>query len=124
MHFDAGRLRHGLRVLRVLKSDRRRIRANTAVNFLLSLPAWLGCLLVIVPYVKTNVFYSSNPQIVFTSLVRLTQKALPAQQLAGLGLVFFVLYLPFCVFRKLRNAVVVRRISRRLSDEGDDHAAG
>jgi len=49
---------------------------------------------------------------------------LPGMQIILLALVFLLLYLPCCALRKMRNAILVRRLSRELNDQGDGRAVG
>ena len=106
------------------KKGKRLLLRTTAVNFLLSLPALVGCAAVLAPYIGEHVFFSGNPQIVLGSLKQLMKTPLPMEQWVELLLVFLLLYLPFLILRKMRNAVAVRRLTRELNDAGGGHAAG
>ena len=106
------------------KKGKRLLFRTTAVNFLLSLPALVGCAAVLAPYIGEHVYFSGNPQIVLGSLTRLMKTPLPMEQWVELLLVFLLLYLPFLILRKMRNAVAVRRLTRELNDAGGGHAAG
>ena len=67
---------------------------------------------------------TSNLQLMATAVVRLLRAPLPAAQWMRLIPVFLLLYLPFCLLRKMRNAVLVRRLTKECNDLGGDHAAG
>ena len=63
-------------------------------------------------------------QLIISGALRLLRTPLPAAQARQLLAVFLLLSLPLCVLRKMRCAVIVRRLSREISDLGDGHAAG
>ena len=111
-------------VRRARKIGRRQLMKNALINLLLCLPAAAGFAAVLVPHVLQGLSASSNVQLVIASLLRLLRTPLTGVQRANLLAVFAVLYLPLCLLRKMRNAVLTRRLTREISDLGDPHAAG
>lgn len=101
-----------------------RMGKNMLQNLLLSLPALLGAIAVLLPYILNNIRFTSNKLMLLQGVLRLIKSPLPGTQLVLLGLVFLLLYLPLCALRKMRNAVLVRRLSRELNEREDGHAAG
>lgn len=97
---------------------------NTLVNFLLSLPALMGGLAVLLPYAAGNLRVTGNKLMLLQSVMRLLKAPLPGKELLMLALVFLLLYLPLCALRKTRNAALVRRLSREWDAQGGGHAAG
>lgn len=97
---------------------------NMLGNMLLSLPAMIGAVAVIIPYILDHIRITSNKLMLLQGILRVIKSPLPGTQIILLALVFLLLYLPFCALRKMRNAVLVRRLSRELNDQGGGHAAG
>ena len=116
------------RFLRTIRQTRRRgkkkIVRTTIGNIVLSLPGFLGAVLVLGGYIAGKVNFSSSPEIIVASLMRLTRQPLPGETRMQLLLVFLILYLPLALFRKMRNAVRVRRLTQDCDRLGNDHAAG
>lgn len=109
---------------RIRRRDGDLLRKNTAVNMLLALPALAGFLAVLTPYVLGLLPASGDVQTLILSLQTLLRQPLPAGQTAALAAVYFALYVPLCLIRKLRSAVLVRRKTKELSGLGERHAAG
>ena len=97
---------------------------NMLGNMLLSLPAMIGALAVIVPYILDHIRITGNKLMLLQGILRVIKSPLPGMQIILLALVFLLLYLPCCALRKMRNAVLVRRLSRELNDQGDGRAVG
>ena len=97
---------------------------NMLQNMLLSLPAMIGALAVILPYILDNIRVTSNKLMLLQGILRVIKSPLPGMQILLLVLVFLILYLPCCALRKMRNAVLVRRLSQELNEQGGGHAAG
>ena len=121
-HLGPGKTAFFRRRVRVM--GRKTLLKNAGVNALLTLPALAGFVGVLIPYVKSGLPPSSNMQLIISGALRLLRTPLPAAQARQLLAVFLLLYLPLCVLRKMRCAVIVRRLSREVSDLGDGHAAG
>lgn len=92
---------------RIRKKYGRAILKNTLVNFLISLPFWIGVALVLVPYVRASVVFSMSTDLVVSQSLRLLRSPLPAGTLLILGGVALVLYVPFWILRKTRNAALI-----------------
>jgi len=113
-----------LKKMRRLRSCKRGKQAlHFLVNFLLTLPAICGFAGVLVPYLKNNVYFSSNLQITLRSLTKLLETPLPADLMLRLFAVLMIWYLPLCVVRKLLNARLVKKLGESCSQEGEKHAA-
>ena len=97
---------------RILKKHRKEMRGNTFVNFFLSLPALIGFGAVLVPYVRANVDFSLSADMMATQVLRLLRTPLPTAELIKLAGATAVLYVPFWIFRKTRNAVLMARLMR------------
>ncbi len=111
-------------VRRARRIGRKELIRNALTNMLLTLPAVIGCLAVLIPYVRENLRASSQIQLLISSALRLLRMPLPRKQAMELLAVYLILYLPLCVLRKARNAVAIRRLTRELKGLGEDHAAG
>ena len=98
--------------------------SNTLWNVLLFLPALAGWAVVLLPYVREEVRIASNPLWTIQGIMTLLKQPLPAAQLGGLMAVLLLLYLPLCALRKMRNAVLTRRLTREWNREEDGRAAG
>ena len=103
---------------------RKQLRRNALVNMLLSLPAILGFAAVLGQYVRSRISLSVSPELIVASLMRLLKTPLPGKTAAEMAAVFLVLYLPLMILRKMRSAVLVRRLTRECGDLGGGHAAG
>lgn len=97
---------------------------NTLVNALLTLPALAGFTVVLGRYVLSRISLSSSPELILASFMRLMRQPLPREEVVALAGVFFLLYLPLAIYRKMRCAVVVRRLTKECSGLEKDHAAG
>ena len=97
---------------RLRKKHGKELRGNTAVNFLLSLPAVIGAGAVLVPYVMSKVDFSLSMDLIFNLLLRLLRTPLPKMQQVELIGVLVLLYLPLWIFRKTRNAALMGRLMR------------
>lgn len=97
---------------------------NSLWNLLLFLPTVIGCVAVLLPYARAGVRVMSNPLLTLKSVLSLIRQPLPPAQLAGLAGVLLVLYLPLCALRKMRCAVLTRRLTREWNGQGGGHAAG
>lgn len=106
------------------RRGRGQLLKNTLWNILLSLPALAGCAAVLLPYAQAEVRVASNPLLTVKSVLNLLKQPLPMAQLGALIAVLLLLYLPFCALRKMRNAVLTRRLTSELNDGGHSRAAG
>ncbi len=97
---------------RIRKKHRGILWKNLIVNILLSLPFWIGLVAVLVPYVRENVDFSLSADIVAAQMIRLTNQVPPTKTLLMMGGAAIVLYLPFCIFRKTRNAALIGMLIR------------
>ena len=102
---------------RIRKRHGKEMRRNTFVNFFLGLPALIGLGAVLTPYVRDNVDFSLSADMMVTQLLRLLRTPLPTAELLKLAAVVAVLYVPFWIFRKTRNAVLMGRLMRE-NDHG------
>lgn len=91
---------------------------NFCVNTLLFLPALAGILAVMIPYILSNVDFSGNLLKTIRDMTKLMDAPLPMGIMGAIAGIFLLLYLPLCVVRKMRNAL--------LSDDllGGENAAG
>ncbi|MBE5783683.1 MAG: hypothetical protein E7329_10265 [Clostridiales bacterium] len=118
----------GLKGMRQLTGKTRqrgrgKLLKNTCANFLFTVPAVAGCALVLLPYAQENMRSSSNMLRTVQSLLQLMKEPLPNIQLLWLAAVAAVLYMPFFLYRKMRNAVLVQELTREWDDGEDGHAA-
>lgn len=97
---------------RILKKRRKEMFGNTCVNILLSLPAILGFGAVLGMYMINKVNFSLSMDMVLAQLKNLLTQPVPQLVLLELLGVFAVLYLPFCIWRKCRNAALMARCIR------------
>ncbi len=109
-------------VRRARKMGRGRMIRNALANVLLCLPSILGFAAVLAPHIRRGLPASSNVQLVIGGLLKLLRTPLTGGQQAALLAVFALLYLPLCLLRKMRNAVLTRRLTREISDLEDPHA--
>lgn len=109
---------------RVRRRGKGRLFCNTLWNILLSLPALVGWAAVLLPYVRQEVRLTSNPLWTIKGIMTLMKQPLPAEQLGGIIAVLLLLYLPLCALRKMRNAVLTRRLTREGNGKEDGRAAG
>lgn len=95
-----------------------RLIKNFAVNTLLFLPAPVGALALLLPYVFGQVDFSGSLLKTIRGMQQLVKAPLPPALLCALAGLFVLVYLPLCILRKGRNA--------RLANEivGGGHAAG
>ncbi|MBR5111224.1 MAG: hypothetical protein IK099_13685 [Clostridia bacterium] len=107
---------------RILKKNRKKMLGNTCVNFLLSLPAIIGFGAVLGMYALKNVNFSYGVTVAASQVRKLFTQPVPWIVLLELLVVFAVLYLPFCVYRKCRNAALMARAigSRGIEGEGGE----
>ena len=96
----------------IRKNHRGEMLGNTCVNFLLSLPAILGFGAVLGMYAMDRVSFSLSMEMVLAQLRNLVTQPIPQLVLLELLAVFAVLYLPFCIWRKCRNAALMARCMR------------
>lgn len=106
--------------MKIRRNNQGRMLHNALWNLLLSLPALIGGLGVLIPYAIGNIRVVSNPLMTVKSALELMKNPLPLPQIAGLALVLVFLYLPFFVIRKMRNAALIHS----LLQEENNHAAG
>ena len=97
---------------RILKAHRKDMVKVTAVNALLCLPAVIGVLAVMIPYVLSKVDFSLSKDIVLNLVLRLLKTPLPVSQFMGLGFTALILYLPLCGYRKIRQAALIAKLMR------------
>lgn len=97
---------------RIRKNHKKEMRRNTIVNFFLSLPAVIGVGAVLVPYVRSHVDFSLSSDMVMNQLLRLRRTPPSTKELMMLAGVILLLYVPFWVFRKTRNAALMGRLMR------------
>ena len=97
---------------RIRKKHRKEMFGNVCVNFLLSLPAILGFSTVGWLYIMNKVRFTYGVDVIFTDVMHLFQEPVPQLVLLELLGVFAVLYLPFCIWRKCRNAALMARCIR------------
>lgn len=109
---------------RARKTGGKMLIRNALVNALLSLPAAVGVGAVMIPYVRDSLPAVKEIRWIITGILQLLRTPLPQRVLIRLLAVYLALYLPLCLLRKMRNAVVVRRLTREVNDLGDEHAAG
>ena len=102
---------------RIRKRHGKEMRRNTFANFFLSLPALIGLGAVLTPYVRANVDFSLSADMMVTQLLRLLRTRMPTAEMLKLAAVAAVLYVPFWIFRKTRNAVLMGRLMRE-NDHG------
>lgn len=100
------------------------LRGITAKNALLSLPAFLICLLILIPFAKENIRVSGNPLMTVRSVKNLFSEPLSGKPLLLLCGDYFLVYLPLLMLRKMRNAVLIRRLTQELDGRRQHHAAG
>lgn len=100
---------------KLMKNYRGPVWKNAAVNMLLSLPALIGLGVVIVPYVRKNIDFSLSPDLVLSMLGNLLREKLPNKELLLIAGILLVLYLPLCVYRKMRNAALVGKLMKDSS---------
>lgn len=106
---------------RILKKHRGEMRKGTAVNFFLSLPAVIGAVAVLVPYVMKQIDFSLGGEMVLNMLLRLLRSPLPRMILLELAGVAVVLYLPLWGYRKMRNAALIAQLMHENSDHTHHH---
>ena len=87
------------------------LRKNALINALWALPGIVGLGAAIVPYVLGKIDFSGAMSLT-SSLKKLTQDGLPRNALIVLAAVFFLIYIPLCLYRKMRNAAVVARLMK------------
>lgn len=104
----------------ILKNHRKEMLGNTGVNFMFSLPAILGFGAVLGMYALNNVNFSYGIMITVTQLRNLFTQSIPQIVLLELLAVFAVLYLPFCIWRKCRNAALMARCMHTPHDHGHE----
>lgn len=109
---------------RARKRGRAALIKNALVNCLLTLPAAAGFLLVMVPYVIRGMQGATGAQFLIANALKLLRAPLPKAQITQLLAVYFLLYLPLCLLRKTRNAMLVRRLTREADELENGHAAG
>lgn len=97
---------------RIRKNHRGELWKNLLVNILLCLPFWVGLAAVLVPYVRENVDFSLSADLVMAQLIRLLDQVPPMKTLLMMGGAALVLYVPFCIFRKTRNAALIGTLMR------------
>ena len=107
---------------RIRKSNENEMRGHAAVNMLLTLPALIGFGAVAVLYVREKIDFSLPMQIVLNRVKNLLNNPLPTAQILQLIAVFVILYLPFCVLRKMRNAALIGKLMR--DQTGRHHREG
>lgn len=103
---------------RIRKKHGKEMRRNTFANFFLGLPALIGFGAVLTPYVRANVDFSLSADLMATQILRLLRTPLPTAELLKLAAVAAVLYVPFWIFRKTRNAVLMGRLMRENAHGG------
>lgn len=96
---------------------------NSFINCILLLPAVAGWLLVLIPYALDNMRSSGNMLRTVQSLLNVLKEPLPFGLFVLLSLLSAVLYMPFFLYRKMRNAVLVQELTREWDDGEDAHAA-
>jgi len=106
---------------RIRKRHGKELRANAVVNILLCVPAVAGVLAVMGPYVAKNVDLSLSRDIVLSLVLRLLRQPLPRLQLIELAGVFAVLYAPFCLIRKARDAALIGQLMHENSHHSHHH---
>ena len=79
---------------------------NFCVNTLLFLPALVGVLIVIIPYILGNVDFTGSVLKTIRDMTKLMDQPLPMGILGALFGIFLLLYLPLCTVRKMRNALL------------------
>ena len=109
---------------RARKRGRRALVKNALVNALLSMPAAAGFLLVMIPYALKGMQGASGAQFLIANAIKLLRAPLPKAQVTQLLAVYFALYLPLCLLRKTRSAMLVRRLTREADEWEKSHAAG
>ena len=97
---------------RIRKKHRGAMWKNAGVNFILSLPFWIGLVAALVPYVRDNVDFSMSADIVLAQVLRLFNDPLPTKTLLMIGGAVLLLYVPFWIFRKTRNAALIGLLMR------------
>lgn len=102
----------------IITRARGAIARGMVENLLLSLPALVLLALVIYPYLHANIRISENPLMTVRNLKKLLMQPPPLRTMLLLAADFLFVYLPLCVVRKMRNAVLIDRLTR-----GDSHAA-
>ena len=107
----------------IYKHYRKDMIGNVCVNFMLSLPAILGFGAVLGMYAMDNVNFSYGITVTMPQIRRLFTQPVPRLVLLELLAVFAVLYLPLCVYRKCRNAVLIARKMRHRHSHSDAHKA-
>lgn len=96
----------------ILKNHRGEMRANTFVNLLLCIPGFLGFAVVLGMYALKTVNFSLSIDMIVVQIRRLMTQPVPYLVLLEVLAVFAVLYLPFCIYRKCRNAALLARLMR------------
>ena len=108
---------------RIREKHGREYRNNALVNCLLSLPALAGFGAVLGNYLMNKVDFSLSPDMIFNLLLRALRDPMPKQQWILLAAVFLLLYLPFCILRKTRNAALIARCMKEHSHHHHHHSS-
>lgn len=101
---------------RVRRRGRKALVENALWNFVLLLPALIGAALVLSPYASGHVRLRGSLLTTVQGVLRLIKTPLPVSVLLGLALAAIILYLPFMMLRRMRTAVLVRRLTEDLDE--------
>ncbi len=97
---------------RILKKYRKAMRANTLVNFLLGLPAWIALGAVLAPYVMSCVDFTLGSEMVLSQVLRMMRTSVPRKMLLILAGVMLLVYVPLWLLRKTRNTALIGTLMR------------
>ena len=97
----------------------------TLINILLALPAAVAFLALLIPYMR-DVVDASGAVALTNSIRQLTNlNAIPRDKALIAICIFFLLYLPLCMLRKMRSAAAVAQLMKsRTQTQGSSGAAG
>lgn len=100
----------------VRRRGRKALCENALWNFALFLPALIGAALVLAPYAAEHVRVRGSLLMTVQGILRLIKTPLPVSVLLGLALAAVILYLPLMMLRRMRTAVLVRRLTLNLDE--------
>ena len=116
---------------RMRRHHRREVLKNTLINILLTLPAVVLILIVFIAYVRSKIdmsrgmlyFFAKLPQLLFDLLDKFIalQNPFPQKYMFLLGAILALVYLPLCVFRKMRIAALAGRLMKSAASGRHHH---
>ena len=116
---------------RMRRHHRKEVIKNTLGNILLTLPAFVGFMIIFFAYVRSNIdmsrgliyFFAKLPQLLFDLLDKFIalKNPFPQKFMLLLGALLALVYLPLCVLRKMRIAALAGKLMKSAASSGHHH---